>query len=236
MREIVLDTETTGLSHSNGDRIIEIGCIEILDKQITQGSYHRYINPETEVSESATRISGLTYEFLKQFEPFRNVYVEFLEFVGTDRLVIHNAAFDIGFLNYELSLVGVEAIAPNRVIDTLAMTREKFPGSPATLDALCRKFSIDKTVRAKHGALVDARLLAEVYLQMSIELVQRNIFGVGDQVIQEHEADEPAQVARPHMRSFSVSKAEETAHTALVNKIKNPIWTRLAKSKAQLAQ
>jgi DNA polymerase-3 subunit epsilon len=225
MREIVLDTETTGLSYVNGDRVIEIGCIEVVDKKITRNSYHVYINPEIEVSEAATQVTGLTYGFLKQYGTFKEIFVEFLDFIRDDRLVIHNASFDVGFLNHELSLIGVEPISNTRVIDTLAMTREKYPGSAATLDALCRKFSIDTTERSKHGALVDARLLAEVYLHLSVELLQRDIFealGKGGS----QEASDVVTAHRVEQRNFDLPETEVLAHNKLIEKIKDPIWNK----------
>ena len=140
MREISLDTETTGLSFTNGDRITEIGCVEIIDKKITGREFHLYINPERELSKQASEISGLTYAFLKDYRKFDEIADEFLDFIANARLVIHNAPFDVGFLNFELQLVGKNLIDPKNVVDTLVMAKEKFPGSPATLDALCRRF------------------------------------------------------------------------------------------------
>jgi DNA polymerase-3 subunit epsilon len=230
MREIVLDTETTGLSYINGDRLIEIGCVEIIDKKITGNIYHTYINPETEVSEEATSISGLTYEFLKKFKIFKDIYHEFLDFISDDRLVIHNAQFDIGFLNHELKLVNEEPILSERVIDTLAMAKEKYPGSPATLDALCRRFSIDSTTRAKHGALVDAKLLVAVYLYMSVELLQKDIFGIGQNMEEALEIQDTTAIRKIKKRTFRLNEFEAIAHEKLLKKIKNPIWEKIKES------
>ncbi|MDR1333119.1 MAG: DNA polymerase III subunit epsilon, partial [Holosporales bacterium] len=217
MREVVLDTETTGLSVSDGDKITEIGCVEIIDKKVTNRTYHVYINPEREVSKQAANISGLTFGFLKQFKVFKDEYLGFLEFIRDDRLVIHNATFDIGFLNHELSLVGADRISTDRVIDTLAMAKAKYPGSPATLDALCRRFAIDNSVRLKHGALIDAELLASVYIGMSIELRQNELFTGRKR--------RSGLNARPKYeipdRVFEASEAELRAHEECMKKIKN---------------
>ncbi|MDR1365090.1 MAG: DNA polymerase III subunit epsilon [Holosporales bacterium] len=222
MREIVLDTETTGLSAASGDRITEIGCVEIIDKRITNNTYHVYLNPEREVSREAEEISGLTLDFLKQFKAFKDEYLGFLDFIGSSRLVIHNAPFDIGFLNYEFSLVGANLIQYDTVVDTLAMAKAKYPGSPATLDALCRKFSVNNSMRLKHGALIDAELLAEVYVNMSVEVRQNTLFG----------SSKPQDVNRPQTyqipdREFTASEDELVAHRENLKKIKDPIWNML---------
>jgi DNA polymerase-3 subunit epsilon len=219
VREIALDTETTGLSFADCDRIIEIGCVELIDKRLTGKTFHTYVNPQREVGESSTEITGLTYEFLKNYKVFEDVYEEFLEFIADDRLVIHNARFDVGFLNFELSLVGGRQIKPDNVVDTLAMAHEKYPGSPATLDALCRRFSIDSTIRTKHGALIDAELLAGVYLSMSVEVVQRSIIcpAVSETLIE-------AKQLLTEIREFNPSKEEIEKHRNFLKKIKSPIW------------
>lgn len=166
MREIVLDTETTGFNPDKGDRLVEIGCIELVNHVATGNHYHQYINPEREVPEDAVRVHGLTYDFLKEKPVFADVAQGFIDFIGSDPLIIHNAAFDMKFLNFEIKLLGRPEIPYERAIDTLAMARKKFPGSPATLDALCRRFAIDNTSRTLHGALLDSELLAEVYLEL----------------------------------------------------------------------
>ena len=224
MREISLDTETTGLSFANGDRITEIGCVEIIDKKITGREFHLYINPERELSAQAAEISGLTYDFLKNYKKFGEIADEFLEFIAGARLVIHNAPFDIGFLNFELQRAGKNLLDSKTVVDTLVMAKEKFPGSPATLDALCRRFSVDASSRTKHGALIDADLLAKVYLHMSVEMLQRNLFGeLTDNVEQIVEIGLPVmQVSVP--REFSLTNGEANLHMEFLKKIKNPIW------------
>ena len=218
MREIVLDTETTGLSVNKGDKITEIGCVEIIDKVVTDRTFHAYINPEREVSVGAVEISGLTYDFLKKFPIFSEVADDFLNFIGNDRLVIHNAPFDVGFLNYELKLSEKNSLQ-NEIIDTLVIAKKKYPGSPSTLDALCKRFKIDKSMRTKHGALIDAELLAHVYIAMSVAVKQNNLFDMkNDDVV--------LSIVRKNIapRSFNLSDEELAAHKKLLENIKNPIW------------
>lgn len=222
MREISLDTETTGLSFADGDKITEIGCVEIIDKKITGKTFHAYINPQREVGEKAAEISGLTYDFLKKFKTFKETYQEFLDFVKDDRLVIHNAPFDIGFLNFELGEVGVSGFKLDETIDTLVMAKEKYPGSPSTLDALCRRFSVDSTMRIKHGALIDAELLAQVYINMSVELTQKDIFGAIQVNTDNNENfDEKIYIKD---RYFFPSETELKLHSEFIAKIKNSVW------------
>jgi DNA polymerase-3 subunit epsilon len=165
-REIVLDTETTGLDARKGDRLIEIGCIELVDKRPTGREFHKFLNPERVVHPDAIRIHGLTNEFLADKPLFADVADDFLAFIGSSTLVIHNAPFDIGFLNVEFERLGKPALSMDRVVDTLALARRKNPAGPNTLDALCKRFDIDNSKRTKHGALVDSLLLAEVYVEL----------------------------------------------------------------------
>lgn len=165
MREIILDTETTGLDPFSGDRLIEIGCLEIVNCMPTGSFFHTYINPQREVPEQAIKVHGLTYSFLKDFPEFAHVHEKFLAFLGDSPLVIHNAEFDLKFLNFELEKAFLPALS-NPVIDTLKLARKLFPGSPASLDALCRRFKVDARHRTLHGALVDCELLAAVYLEL----------------------------------------------------------------------
>lgn len=221
MREIALDTETTGLNWKNGDRIIEIGCVEIIDKSITNNKYHTYINPERNLSHETERITGLSYDFLKDYPSFGKVYTDFLDFVKNDRLIIHNAKFDLGFLNYELQLLNMPQL-PNEVLDTLSMAREKYPGSPATLDALCKKFNVNSSTRIKHGALIDAGLLAEVYTNMSVEKVQMCLFqniGIKKDITQHGLKKE-----NRAMKLVSITQEEEDLHIAFLKKIPNNLW------------
>ena len=166
MREVILDTETTGLDPRKGDRLVEIGCIEIVSRIPTGREYHCFINPERDVPAEAEKVHGLSTDFLKDKPLFRKVAREFLQFIGDDRLVIHNAQFDIGFLNFELERAGLGSIAMDRVVDTLALARRKHPAGPNNLDALCKRYGIDNSKRTKHGALVDSLLLAEVYVEL----------------------------------------------------------------------
>lgn len=190
MREIILDTETTGLNPSNGDRIVEIGAIEMIDKVLSGNQFHVFINPEREVPEEAYRIHGLSTEFLSTKQPFRNIVAEFLEFIEGGTLVIHNAPFDVGFINYELSLLKLPSIKIDEVIDTLSIARKLFPGARTNLDALCKRFKIDNSMRTNHTAIVDAKLLAEVYIELTggrqtsftidKKIVKNQFFQVGD--------------------------------------------------------
>ncbi len=227
MREIALDTETTGLQARGGDKITEIGCIEIIDKKITGRSFHAYVNPEREVSQRAAEISGLTYDFLKKFKTYKDVHNEFVDFIGDDRLVIHNAGFDIGFLNAESSAIGGAEIDRSRVIDTLSIAKQKFPGAQATLDALCKRFSVDRSARVKHGALIDARLLAEVYIHMSVEFLQKDIFSADVSAEDLLSAEEIERVVLKD-RNFSISADELEKHSDFLKRIKDPVWKKVS--------
>lgn len=166
MRQIVLDTETTGLSPDSGHRLIEIGALEIVNHVPTGAVFHHYIDPERDVPEDAFRIHGISSEFLAGKPKFADIVSDFLDFIGDAPLVIHNAAFDMGFLNWELKRTGLAELAAARAVDTLLLARSRFPGAQNSLDALCRRFNIDNSSRVKHGALLDAELLAEVYLEL----------------------------------------------------------------------
>lgn len=166
MREIVLDTETTGFEPETGDRIVEIGGVELLNHMPSGRTYHQYINPERSMPQDAFEVHGLGDDFLRDKPVFKAIAQEFLDFVGDARLVIHNASFDMKFLNAELGWVGLPKLPMEQALDTLAIARKKFPGSPASLDALCRRFGIDNSAREKHGALLDSEILAEVYLEL----------------------------------------------------------------------
>ena len=166
MREIVFDTETTGLDPYQGHRLVEIGCIELVNRFLTGQTFHRYLNPERDMPAEAFAIHGLSYDFLRSQPVFADIAVELLTFVGDAPLVAHNASFDLGFLNAELELAKQTAIPRDRLIDTLQLARRKYPGSSNRLDDLCARFGIDNSRRAKHGALLDAELLAEVYLEL----------------------------------------------------------------------
>ena len=166
MREIVLDTETTGFEPESGDRIVEIGCVELEGHVPTGRTYHQYINPERSMPQEAFEVHGLGDDFLRDKPKFAQIGQAFLDFVGDAKLVIHNAAFDMKFLNAELGWMGLPLLPNDSAIDTLAIARRRFPGSPASLDALCRRFGIDNSSRTLHGALLDSEILAEVYLEL----------------------------------------------------------------------
>lgn len=229
MREIALDTETTGLDPANGDRLVEIGCAELENHVATGRTYHIYLNPERDVPAEAEAVHGLSTKFLKDKPLFAEVYTDMLDFIGDGRLVIHNAEFDIKFLNAELKTVGHKGFKLAEAIDTVKIAREKFPGSPATLDALCRRFGIDNSAREFHGALLDAQLLAEVYL----ELMGGRQHGLGLSATPraatlEGAAAISAQATRSRAvrekRSFPVSAEELDAHAALVGKLTDALW------------
>ncbi|MCV6825617.1 MULTISPECIES: DNA polymerase III subunit epsilon [Halocynthiibacter] len=166
MRELVMDTETTGFKPEEGDRLVEIGAVELWNHVPTGKTYHQYINPMRDMPEDAFKVHGLSEEFLSDKPVFKDVAQDFLDFIGNDRLVIHNAAFDMKFLNAELGWLNRPPLPMSQALDTLAIARKKFPGSPASLDALCRRFGIDNSNRVLHGALLDSEILAEVYLEL----------------------------------------------------------------------
>ena len=166
MREIVLDTETTGVEANNGDRIVEIGCVELLNHCPTGRHYHAYINPERSMPVEAYNVHGLSEAFLSDKPVFAAVAQDFAAFIGDARLVIHNAAFDVGFINMEFKRIGIGPIDPSRVVDSLSMARRKHPGASNSLDALCSRYGIDNSRRTKHGALLESEILAEVYIEL----------------------------------------------------------------------
>ena len=166
VREIILDTETTGLDPATGDRIVEIGAVELLNHLPTGRTFHVYINPERDMPKEAEAVHGLSSAFLRDKPVFSAIAQDFLEFIGSDVLIIHNASFDMAFINAELGFLRLPAIPPERVVDTLHIARQKHPGTGNSLDALCRRYGIDNSRRTKHGALLDSELLAEVYLEL----------------------------------------------------------------------
>ena len=229
MREIVLDTETTGLDPNGGDRVVEIGCIELVNHIPTGRHYHVYINPERTMPEEAFKVHGISDEFLKDKPVFAAVAREFCDFIGEDPLVIHNAAFDIGLLNMELArLEGLPHIAMERAIDTVRIARGKFPGAQASLDALCKRFNIDLSARIKHGALLDAELLAEVYLELiggrQQGLGLAGTDGDGQTLIALPQARGPARPPRPH----APSEVELAAHARFLARLKDALWLKNA--------
>jgi DNA polymerase-3 subunit epsilon len=220
MREIVLDTETTGLDPADGHRIVEVGCIELLNHVPTGRDFHRYVNPERAMDADAFAVHGITDEMLDGKPRFAEIVDELLAFLGDGRLVIHNAEFDLRFLNHELKLAGRPPLACGHE-DTLTLARRRFPGAPASLDALCRRFAIDLSERDKHGALLDCRLLAAVYLELvggrepTLDVVL-DPGAVGSTLI----------IARPHRaaRPHEPSPEERAAHEAMLTRLKDPVW------------
>jgi len=184
MKEVVLDTETTGISVREGHRIVEIGCIELENLISTKKTFHCYLNPETKVSEKALEVHGYTDEFLSKQPKFIDVVDKFLDFIDGKRLVIHNADFDLSHLNNEMNLLGKNKIK-NEVIDTLALARDKFPGSPISLDALCKRYNIDNAKRTKHTALIDCDLLAKVYINLLDQKEPRLDFKTSESLIKD---------------------------------------------------
>ena len=224
MREVVLDTETTGLDPKIGHRIIEIGAIELVNHIPTDRQYHCYINPDRKIDEGAFKVHGLSENYLKKFGTFDKVVDEFLVFINNDPLIIHNASFDISFLNTELVRYGYDVIENARVIDTLPMARTRFPGAQVNLNALCRKYNIDNTHRNLHGALVDADLLASVYLELvggkqpALTLVAERMANYDVKPLIKH--GHPRRMAK-------ADSAELEAHKKLVKTIPNAIWNLL---------
>ncbi|MCR9148362.1 MAG: DNA polymerase III subunit epsilon [Rhodobacteraceae bacterium] len=220
MREIVLDTETTGFNPEEGDRIVEIGGVELYNHMPTGRTYHQYINPQRGMPQEAFEVHGLGDDFLRDKPVFRQIAQEFLDFVGDAKLVIHNAAFDMKFLNAELGWLNMPKLPWSQAVDTLDMARKKFPGSPASLDALCRRFNIDNAARTLHGALLDSEILAEVYL----ELIggRQPDFALAGRFNADKGTD-TEETWRPRPRSAPlpprITQEERAAHQALVDKM-----------------
>ena len=226
MREIALDTETTGMDPTTGDRIIEIGCVELMNHIPTGKALQLYINPERDIPAEATAVHGITNDFVADKPTFSQVYSEFIEFIGKDaKLVIHNAEFDMKFINYELSTVGHPAISWSRVVDTLGIARKKFPGSPANLDALCRRFGIDNSDRTYHGALLDSELLAEVYLEL-LGGRQHGLSLAAEKTGQGAHNAAKAKREYREPRIFTPSEDELKAHAELIKKLNDALWTK----------
>jgi DNA polymerase-3 subunit epsilon len=222
VREIVLDTETTGLDPHAGHRIIEIGCVELYNHVPTGRTYHVYIDPQRDVPEEAYQVHGLDRDFLSRYPTFDRRADDFLAFIGSDPLVIHNAQFDMAFVNAELGWHRRPILAMDRAIDTVDMARRRFPGAQVNLDALCKRFEIDNSGRELHGALLDCQLLAEVYLELrggrepGLALAATATNNQPTVAPQAREYREP----RPH----APSEAERAAHAAMLDKLKSPIW------------
>jgi DNA polymerase-3 subunit epsilon len=225
MREIVIDTETTGLDPNDGHRIVEIACVELMHHVPTGRKFHRYLNPGRDMPEDALAVHGLTAEFLASQPAFEAIADEFAAFIADDRLVIHNAEFDLAFINAELARLGRPALAC-AFVDTLAVARRRFPGAPASLDALCRRFAIDLTAREKHGADIDCGLLAAVYVELlggrqpGLDFAAAAVGGTEIVLPQ----DRPPRPARPHAASIE----ELAAHQAMLAAVKAPLWLAAA--------
>lgn len=220
MREIVFDTETTGLDPANGDRIVEIGAIELLNHIPTGKSFHYYLNPERPVPPDAARIHGLDDAFLKDKPRFAEIADAFLEFIGDAVLIAHNAAFDCAFVNAELARLDRGPIGDERIVDTLMLARRKHPGSPASLDALMSRYQIDASRRTFHGALLDAELLSEVYIELIGGRQAALVLGVeADTPTVAHVAAAAIVVTRPAPRAFQLTEADIAAHRAAIERL-----------------
>jgi DNA polymerase-3 subunit epsilon len=230
MREIVLDTETTGLDAKRGDRLIEIGGVEIFNRIPTGREFHCFINPQRDVPAEAQKVHGISTEFLIGKPLFRDVVREFLAFIADDMLVIHNAQFDIGFLNHELGLAGEKPLSFDRVVDTLTLARRRHPAGPNTLDALCKRYGIDNSQRTKHGALVDSLLLANVYVELLGE--RQATFGLqthGSSAAgaERRNGKRIAAKQRPETLPPRLTEADVAAHRTFIEKMKEKaIWLR----------
>ena len=228
MREIVLDTETTGIDHAKGHRVVEIGAVELINHIPSGKTFHYYIDPERDMPSDAEAIHGLSTQFLKGKPLFSAIAQEFIAFIGEASLVIHNAAFDVGFLNAEFARVNQPSILPERVVDTLALARQKHPMGPNSLDALCKRYGIDNSKRDKHGALLDSELLADVYL----ELIggRQSALSLSAITVATRAAIAPAGLvrARPHPLASRLSEVEIIAHMALIAELGDKaLWNEL---------
>jgi DNA polymerase-3 subunit epsilon len=225
MREIVLDTETTGFDPETGDRIVEIGAIELVNHMPTGRTFHQYVNPQRTMPTSAFEVHGLGDDFLRDKPVFKLIGQAFLDFVQDARLVIHNASFDMKFLAWELRAAGFAPIPLERAIDTVDLARKKYPGSPASLDALCRRFGIDNSAREKHGALLDSELLAEVYLELIGGRQPGLVLAAAPEVRMAGETGPWVPRPRPEPLPSRLSEAEAAAHAAFVAKLGDgAIW------------
>ena len=231
LREIVMDTETTGLDHKTGDRLIEIGCVEIANRIPTGNELHLFINPERDVPAEAEAIHGISTEFLRDKPKFYEIADKFIDFIGDDPLVIHNASFDIGFLNAELERIGKPLLDMDRVVDTLQLARRKHPAGPNNLDALCRRYNIDNSRRTKHGALLDSMLLAEVYIELlgerqaTLSLATRSRSSGGVAVNRQRSAKQ-----RPKALPSRLDDKAVTAHKEFIETLgENALWREYLK-------
>jgi DNA polymerase-3 subunit epsilon len=226
LREIVLDTETTGLDAANGDRLIELGCIEIVNRIPTGQEFHRYLNPEREVHPDAVAVHGLTNEFLRDKPLFTEVADDFLVFIADAPLVAHNATFDLGFINTELERAARPPLPASRIVDTLALARRRHPAGPNTLDALCKRYGIDLSERTKHGALLDSMLLAGVYVELLGERQATLVFG-GNGVAGAVRTATGRALQRPAPLAPLLSAEDEFAHREFVKTLgAEAVWSQ----------
>jgi DNA polymerase-3 subunit epsilon len=226
-RELILDTETTGLDPSTGDRIVEIGCVEVINSVTTGQTFHVYLDPERDMPEEAFRVHGLSRDFLRGKPKFAEIADQLLDFVGDARLVIHNAEFDMKFINAELARCGLPVIGMDRVVDTLAIARRKHPGASNSLDALCARYRIDNSRRTKHGALLDAEILAEVYAELLGG--RQKVFELATRAAPKVEAIriEERELIRPEPLGGFLQGIEEEAHSALLSKMgEKALWAK----------
>ena len=236
MREIVFDTETTGLSPQGGDRMVEIGCVEMFNRVETGRTFHSYFNPRRPMPSEAEAVHGLSDRFLSDKPEFGDVCENLLEFIGDSPLVAHNASFDFGFLNHELGTCGRPLVCTTRMVDTLVLARQKFPGAKHSLDALCTRFGVDRSLRIKHGALIDAQLLAQVYVELTggrqigltlvAELIETETDRTNGSAVTGDTLVATIRPARPH----GPSEEELERHSAFLAAITDPIWNRLARN------
>jgi DNA polymerase III subunit epsilon len=227
LREIVFDTETTGLDALRGDRLIELGCVEIVNRMPTGREFHRYLNPQRDIHRDAVAVHGLTVEFLRDKPLFADVVDEFMDFIGDAPLVAHNASFDLGFLNAELERAARPPLPSDRIIDTLVLARRRHPAGPNSLDALCKRYGIDTSERTKHGALVDSLLLASVYVELLGE--RQATLGLGSQSASESRGAVRAHAARQRPQSLParLDAAAEAAHREFVKSLgPDALWLR----------
>ena len=227
LREIVLDTETTGLDPLRGDRLIELGCVEIVNRIPTGQEFHRYINPERDIHRDAVAVHGLTLEFLRDKPLFKDIADDFIAFIGDAPLVAHNASFDLGFLNAELERAAKSALRPDRVVDTLVLARRRHPAGPNSLDALCKRYGIDNSERTKHGALVDSLLLASVYVELLGE--RQATLGLGSQGLAAARGHSRAHAAkqRPDPLPARLTENAEAAHREFIKSLgPDALWLR----------
>lgn len=229
MREIIFDTETTGLDPKTGDRMVEMGCVEMINRVETGATYHCYYNPERDMPAGAEAVHGLSSAFLSDKPLFRDTAQELLDFIGDAPLVAHNAGFDFGFLNNELALIGFEPVSMDRMVDTVAIARKKHPGAKNSLDALCSRYGVDRSQRIKHGALLDAELLAQVYVellggrQIGLELAADT--PTADSTVPTSPVPQTQRIQR-EARAHNATAEELARHQEFLKQIKSPLWVQ----------